>query len=409
MILHASFEVAEIFCQKCYRSLLELYNVQKLSITSVGEETTCEDPISCDVCNSEINEGSSYYLVYESNLIQVADIISKDIEGCEHCEGNERYGMVAAFNNDPFDPTSRMESPSGIRAYEFLYDQGVPEELISRFIPLIRCSCGYGGESMDPKNNPEGGLFDEDTEVYTRQDINDFWGIDVENFLEFAQQYGIDLTFDDFTSFRQHLIVYPLLAFQHPAGQKIFETIKMHYDKSDFVQLHIKTMLYRGRTRKKDSGKPYVDKEMWSPPEGLPQHGRFNTVGVSVLYVTDRLDGLPFEIHPSPDEYLDVAVFELQRELHLFDIGLFDNEFQGFFNEINEESKPLKKAYLIPNFIGTCCSYIGFDGVRYKGVHQTAGTDYTNFALFKVKPEDMPVANSIATYNPGITYAMSPV
>jgi len=145
---------------------------------------------------------------------------------------------------------------------------------------------------------------------------------------------------------------------------------------------------------------------MWAPPEGLPGHGRFNSIGVPVLYLTDKIEAVPYEVHPGHDQVLDVAEFIIQRELKLFDIGSFDPDFQGFFYEKNEDTKNLKSAYLLPNFIGTCCSHIGYDGVKYEGVQRNNLPKYVNFALFTAQENDNLIITKVTAYKPIIQIAL---
>lgn len=115
---------------------------------------------------------------------------------------------------------------------------------------------------------------------------------------------------------------------------------------------------------------------MWAPPVGKFNHGRYNAIGVPVLYLTDDIGAVSYEIHAADDEMIDIAEFKIEKDLLLFDIGVFDNGFEGFFEENSADSRMLQ----LLNFIGACCSLIGYDGVKYGGVRE-AGT-YTNYALF---------------------------
>ncbi|MOA11207.1 hypothetical protein D3C78_1311390 [compost metagenome] len=84
----------------------------------------------------------------------------------------------------------------------------------------------------------------------------------------------------------------------------------------------------------------------------------------------------------------------------------FDMEFQGFFSEKNEESSPLKTAYLLPNFIGTCCSFIGYNGIKYRGVHGSNSNPYMNYALFNVEPDiDLSIVE-FKSYTPKVLYEL---
>lgn len=405
-----SYAVRSSFCNTCFDFLEEAAKALDITSDDLGTEIELGESTICDICNSEVSQDGQAFLVSQDILVYMANILSEDIAGCQYCEGGRRWSIVNAYNNDPFDKSSRMDESvtEGTSVSEYLQENGVPYELVQLFSELVVCRCGYGREEAHHRHNPDGGVFDADDDLFTQGSIDDFWGFegfDIPEFLEFTEQYGIDLSTDDFKDFRDHLIQYPMLGSEHETGKKILEALKEHFKENNYVALQTSTRLYRGRTRKRDSQGPYSVDGMWSPPSGLPQHGRFNTIGVPVLYVTDKLDGLPFEVHPASDDLLDVAEFELMRELKLFDIGEFNREFAGFFNEVNEESKPLKKAYLLPNFIGTCCSYIGYDGVKYNGVHQSAGK-YTNYALFNMDRMHLPASKSIITYDPGISYSL---
>ncbi|MEK3705737.1 RES domain-containing protein [Paenibacillus sp. FSL R7-0198] len=176
---------------------------------------------------------------------------------------------------------------------------------------------------------------------------------------------------------------------------------------SEYSVIHVDgSSLYRGRTRKKDSKEAYNKDGMWSPPAGKPQHGRFNAIGVPVLYVTNDSQAIPYEVNPSHEDVIDIAEFKVTQDLKVFDIGNFDSEFQGFFNEKNEGTDLLKQAYLLPNYIGSCCSSIGYAGVKYEGVH--SDLKYTNFALFEAREKgDVEVSDKVTTYTVGLTYEIS--
>jgi hypothetical protein len=401
------------FCSACYSDLEMFYSAKGHSLkeeANVMEECNRNDDfLECEFCHSEIEGEEYYYLttILNDGLEKMGNILSVDIGGCENCEGNERASFVHAYNDDPFDPESRIEIEGGVDVSEYLFTQGVPEQFNELFTRFIVCPCGYGRELTHPKHNPVGGIFSLEDEIYTQKDVDDFWGFEYTEFMEFAQKYGVFLSVEDIHDFRNHLMKYPMLAHLDKTGQAIYKVLEKHYALRGFPILERQqTPLFRGRIRKKDTPNAYTAKDLWSPPEGKPQHGRFNTVGVPVLYVSDRLNGIPYETHPSDDELIDIAEYELQKDLFVFDIGVFDPGFQGFFTEVNEESSPLKKAYLLPNFIGTCCSHIGYDGVKYKGVH--AGNEYTNYALFNLKEDDM-IVKKIETFCPEISYTLNPM
>lgn len=297
-----------------------------------------------------------------------------------------------------------MEPSSGISVGEYLYHQGVPEELNELMCEHIQCPCGHGRYTADP-NNPNSGQFDLSDDIYTKRDVAEFWGY--EYFCQFSKQYGETLEVDDLKEFKVYLSKHPMLAFRHEVGQAIYRTLEKHFAAKAYERLTPEVgTLYRGRTRKRDSKNAYSKDEMWSPPSGLPQHGRYNSVGVPVLYVSDHLESIPYEIHPTHEDVIDIGEFQLQKkEWILFDLGSFDPTFQGFFSEVNEETKTVKQAYLLPNYIGTCCSDIGYHGVKYEGVHGDR-LRYTNYALFNFKPDVDITVNQVISYAPQFTIGL---
>ncbi|WP_229263656.1 hypothetical protein [Cohnella cholangitidis] len=371
-----------------------------------GIETLC-----CACCDEEIQLGDDYYIftVDDEIIDDIADRIGEDIGGCEHCEGGERWNLVNAYNNDPYDQSSRMDPPEGISISDYLYHHDVPEELFPLLCTHIQCRCSYGREAGH-SDDLYGGIFELDDEIYTKRDIADYWGFQYEAFCVFSEQYGETIEVEALHEFRMHLSLYPMLALEHETGRAIYRTLKKHFDAKRFSILTPGVgILYRGRTRKRDAATPLEKEQLWAPPAGLPQHGRYNCVGVPVLYVSDRLEGIPYEIHPTHEDTIDIGEFQIIKdELFLFELGSFEPTFQGFFSETNEETKAIKQVYLLPNFIGTCCSYIGYHGVKYEGVHGEK-LSYTNYALFNIKPEVDIKINDVISYTPQFTIKMEKI
>ncbi|WP_340010268.1 RES family NAD+ phosphorylase [Paenibacillus sp. FSL H7-0690] len=224
------------------------------------------------------------------------------------------------------------------------------------------------------------------------------------NYIRFAQKYGIEISVEEMKEFEQVLIKHPMLGTKSPVGEKLFEAIRFHKEleegrilyKLDEYGTH--TLLFRGRNRKSDLNPAYTSTDMWAPPSGYSSHGRYNSIGVPVLYLADDKAAVPYEIHTAHDEDVDIGTFQLERNLLLFDIGEFNNEFEGFVADTRIESRQLKHSYLIPNFIGACCNYLGYDGVIFKG---TRGHDlhYTNYGLFNYKDgEDLSIVGNPISY-----------
>lgn len=120
---------------------------------------------------------------------------------------------------------------------------------------------------------------------------DEFWGFNYEEFSEFASRYGISLVKAEFSDFKEYIIENPLLAFKHPAGQKIYDVLQAHFEERDYIKLKKGQVLFRGRNRKVDV-RMFNDSEMWSLPKGVSSHGRYNLIGTSVLYCSDKIHGI---------------------------------------------------------------------------------------------------------------------
>jgi len=420
MIVVKEIETLEdtTLCEKCLEIVLDFFRSNDFDPLIKSEESFEEinesnNDLSCDCCKVKISIDQSYGIItINDDVIEtIISNLGEDVGGCEYCEGNERGYLVNAYNNDPFDTSSRMEHPEGnMSVGEYLSWKGVPDELTKMMSSYFSCpSCGRGGKTI--RFDPDQGTFNEWTDLYTKDEVNRFWGsgddFNYYSFSQFLKNCGEIVFQDDFVEFKDHLSMHPMLGYLHPTGKAIYNALKTHFHRQEYSTIATgKGSLYRGRCRAIDSSRKYKPSEMWSPPEGLPGHGRFNSIGVPVLYVTDRVDAIPYEIHPNHENVVDIAKIKIMKELKIFDLGSFDPEFQGFFNEKNEDTKNLKKAYLLPNYIGNCCSYLGYNGVKYEGVHNISGSIYTNYALFNITKNDHLKINSVSTYKPKLDISL---
>ncbi|WP_427180860.1 RES family NAD+ phosphorylase [Paenibacillus sp. TC-CSREp1] len=410
-------------CSSCGDEIFEFFELRSYPIEPyqkyvqdyIFEPAELEDDEApdCEVCNSEIEPEEAYHSITVPirMLYSLADELSKNIGGCEFCHGNELRYMEASYNSDKFESSPIDLGGSSYDAAGYLEWCEVPDSLIGTFLDLMKCpSCHYG---RDPEtgNNPSGGIFKANHDVYTTKEVNYFYGedseFDAEEFSNFAKRYEEEISLSDLLAFRETLRTQPLLAYKDKTGVAIYNVLLKHFNDQAYATLRMNEIeLYRGRTRTIDSRKPYDMEQMWSAPQGKTSHGRYNFIGVSVLYVSDHVEAVPYEINPAHDQVLDIATFKItKKRLRLFDLGSFDPAFQGFFSELNEESNQLKSAYLLPNYIGACCSDIGYDGVSYGGVHQLEDREgYTNYALFNIEPglDLEPAEPDVKTYKPRI-------
>lgn len=206
---------------------------------------------------------------------------------------------------------------------------------------------------------------------------DDYQYVDEElNIVNLAQRYDVNIANEALSDFKEYLYSSPLVAYKHEVGIKIYEVLQEIF-RHDHEVLLPGSMLFRGRTHHSTS-KPFRPEEMWNPPDGVSSHGRYNSVGVSVLYCSDDADDIPFELFPTVNEVIDVASLRVNMAMKLLDMGKLYRQFKGFVDEQNTESTALKKAYLLTNFIRDCCYVTGYNGVVYPAVN----SDGTNYALF---------------------------
>lgn len=378
-----SIIVENITCASCCKELKLLFQNRGLSIKKNFNEYHINLPVNeviqCEFCQKKI-ENYTILSVLDEGLEQLGDVLSNEIKGCERCEGQERteFEWIAEIESD-----GRLHDKN---LKNYLCDNNIHEKFHFIFLGLVNCErCGSGkGAELD--NNSKTITFSLDTLIYTRESIKDYWGLeyrDLKYTVRFLADYEIKLQSQEFFQFKEFLMDYPMLATKHYVGEMIYKALEEHFATAQYIYLPEGiSPLYRGRARKSDSAKIYTPDEMWAPPPGLPQHGRFNPIGVSVLYLTDNAEAIPYEIHVSQDEQVDIVEFQIVKPLKLFDIQKFNSEFEGFFIESNVDSKLLKENYLLPNFIGNCCQHIGYDGVKYTGVQSQSDLNYNNYALF---------------------------
>ncbi|PES71826.1 hypothetical protein CN512_04595 [Bacillus cereus] len=352
----------------------------------------------CEECGDELSP-TEFYIHHETAKEEIIKIVSEKIgellsekfDYCSHCSsGQEIEALLYVAEKEDIS----LISDAGEDFHDFLSEHGVPESYLDSVLKNIVCpSCNHG--TGYDYGNPDNGYFELQDKVYTNDEIDSFWGFDEQAFIEIAKKYNIDIDPSELSAFEDYLFEQPLLAYKHPIGRELYKTLNNIYLQKDYFELEINTKLFRGRNRGKDK-KQYTPNVMGNPPKGETSHGRYNPVGISVLYCTDDIKGVPYEIEPKKNEVTDIATFTNCKVLNLLDIGEIFNGFEGFLSSENQESTNVRKGYLITNFIAICCIEIGFDGVKYNGAN---GLGYHNYAFFTPIPEAFDVSTIIKEIN----------
>ncbi|HDR8418033.1 TPA: RES family NAD+ phosphorylase, partial [Bacillus cereus] len=178
--------------------------------------------------------------------------------------------------------------------------------------------------------------------------------------------------------FIDYLWEYPLMGLHHEVGKKIFAKLSSP-DLEGLSELQTGTQLYRSRERDPiERHAAYINSEMWAPGFGIPSQGRYNPVGVPVLYLADAEETCIEEIQPEEDNLVEFATFVLLEPIKVWDIS--DTDLHEILSTPSINIRKVSKEYILPNFIAQCCSLAGIAGIKYESVKNPNGY---NLALFK--------------------------
>lgn len=350
-------------CQYCCNP--ELFHVFEL----IDEETVPgaerlrvydEYVEKCTTCSRYLEDND--YIIEDENLFLdeslkfLANMINDEIHECQSCNWTiipyeQRYG-----NSLDLSTVGQL-----VEGYS------IPSNLQGRIYENLHCKCGEPVSHDDP---------------YVTEGELRSWFNDETEFIEETFNTLEEETFE----FIEFLQENPMLGLTHPVGQQIFNKIK----NNDFLgieKIEVGTTFYRGRKRNQHQRLvPFIEDELWNPPIGVPNQGRYNPHGVTNLYLGDNIDAIMLEIKPSILDIVDIAEFEILTDLKVFDSTKTDIDiFAGKAKGPDEFSSSIE--YVFPNFLSQCLSYHGFNGIVYTSVKDS---DALNLCLFNfTKDQDI--------------------
>ncbi|PIC56664.1 hypothetical protein CSV80_13390 [Sporosarcina sp. P12(2017)] len=320
----------------------------------------------CFVCN-EILHDDDYIIddkdvFLEESLKYLANEISKEIYECQYCN----WTII------PY--VQQYEDPLTLKIISELVDEYfIPSDLQLKIYELLRCDCGNHVTQDDP--------------YVSKEEMNEWFNNEVEFIVE-----TFNISGDETDDFIQYLQENPMLGLAHPVGVKIFNKVNHELQGTEKVEGGSK--YYRARARNKYQRLvPFIEEELWNPPIGIPQQGRYNPPGVTNLYLGECKDTILMEISPSKLDIVDVAEFIVTRDLKVFNSTKTDIDiFTGMLKEPNGFSNSYE--YIFPNFLAQCLSYHGYDGIIYASVKNSSAL---NLCLFNVKRNEDIRMNAIFT------------
>lgn len=187
------------------------------------------------------------------------------------------------------------------------------------------------------------------------------------------------ITETELISFMNYIAKIPGFAINHPVGKKINELIQKWKDVSDFDC----DIYYHARGLEKAEC-PYTEAQLAQAPSGVTWHGRYNHVGTSHYYFSDKPKGAVIEVrkHSPKDIRIQIAIIKPKQKIRLLDLS--DNKTPSKFLEFcrfsprHDDDQKSKREYLIPCFVADCCKNLNnIDGIRYYG-----SKEYSNYVAW---------------------------
>lgn len=414
-LIYAAYREREmlkaIICFKCTELINALHHQQiKLEHLEVNDLKIVgykdRDTFQCHKCNEILRPNELYFedqndynRFVQNALCKIAEKISEDIGYCDNCDGYQFQRHIHNVNQGE-EKEIISEDEYGTFIAELLEDSYIPESVVDDILKYLVCkNCGNSERYKEARN------FDQWDRVYSDYEWKTFKGYRIVNF---AGKYDIDIHEYELRSFQEYLLKRPMIALKHDVGEKIFDALQKCFNAQDFSYLQPEIVLHRGRSRYRDNPMYNLEK-LWSPPIGLSSQGRYNAIGVSVLYCCDMKDAIPYELQITQGQVIDVITMKVIKPLKVFEMDSAFESFEGFISSPNLESKVVKQEYLLTNFIGACCEAIGFNGMKYRGVGNS-NSEYMNYALFNMKmDEQIIIQDRIESDNYSVSYKNSRV
>jgi RES domain-containing protein len=200
---------------------------------------------------------------------------------------------------------------------------------------------------------------------------------------------------EDAKDFFNFISEFPLLGYKHKVGEQIFSELEAI--PLDSLELLSNAILYRGRLWEKDQTIDYPIPEIWNPPFGTPVAGRFNTHGISYLYMSDSAQTVVSEL--KGEGKYTVMSARLTKDVYVLDISQSTCYIFELCNKQKTGNTANPKEYLVPNYIAQCCAYIEIysdkkiNGIKYKSSLFDGGECYVFFNLHKDSFRDKMIVN----------------
>jgi|GEM_PF-5137736 len=191
--------------------------------------------------------------------------------------------------------------------------------------------------------------------------------------------------------FTYHLGSFPLLGLHHDVGRILFDELERTWE--NYVEEIPKGTTFF-RTRNNDSDCPILPQNMFEPPYGVPDIGRFNWHGINHLYLTDSLKTSKAELNYNQNKKKGITSIKANNK-ELLRIFVLDRNMGSTFSHclLEDPGKDNNHhTYFLPNFISQCLCWliahkdIKLDGIKYQST-KTSKESYC-FVLFNKHDDD---------------------
>jgi len=411
-----------MICSSCdqYKLLLnsEEYIISNMPIAynvieSIYEQCveTADEDFECYECGSKVVKGESYIEddeeFYEIVFKYMAEQVMVNISCCEQCgDGENIQGLYPSikswFYDEEDDPEAMFESLNTASSIEdvmnsaFAGREPLWEPYFEDIVGFVQCpSCDNGsGPNYDEKIDY--GTFDLYTEVYTQDDIDqfnyDFYGDELEEAKIEINELAQKFSFEELIVIQNEYIQNKAYFARNPLFSRLELFIKGLFAQQKYYVLSKNRLVFRTRTSPTE--KPLTKGELWEPPYAIASHGRYNDIGVSMLYCANNREVVKKEITLQSGYEYNIGKFIVHKPMLLFPINhVFDGEFAGLIDEAvpaDQQNHLFKQQYILSNIVSAICLHVGYDGIVYRSTKDNVSIDYALFCKY-IKGEDIEV------------------
>lgn len=361
-----------------------------------GLSVSSEEECICKNCGNLISKSESYFEDKDELMTRLYHFIGEEltskIEGCQFCSQpaeiftSMRHGGFFEEDDDVEGMIDDLNTSIEVR--DFIEDHfGI--ESIDEIVHSIHCPvCGFGsGPDYDEKIDHD--FFDEFSEIYTKESLDEFderfYG-EIEEIEKEVSLLANELTMKELICLKDEYIQNKLYVSQNKAFLRLEEVIRSLYEKGGYYRLSSGRTIFRTRTmdRGYQISELPSDDNLWEPPYEVSGHGRYNDIGVSVLYCANNLDVLREEVPLDQGKEYVYAKFILSKTLKMFPINFVfkrgkdkQSDFDGLISQPSKsDSKSFRVEYIMSNIVAAICLKIGYNGIAYKSTKCPESINY---------------------------------